>query len=206
MIETGAKAPAFTLDSDDGKKVSLRDFAGKTLVLYFYPKDDTPGCTREAQAFTLARADIAKAGGVVIGVSKDTVASHCKFRDKYGLAIPLLSDPDLSVHKAFGAYGEKNMYGKKVLGTIRSTFAVRDGKVVRVWPSVKVDGHADDVLAFLRGGVAPPAKAPAAKPAAKPAARKAPATKKAPAAKAPPAKKTAAKAAKKTAAKAAKKR
>lgn len=152
MIDTGTKAPDFTLDSDDGKKRSLRDFAGKTLVLYFYPKDDTPGCTREAQAFSAARAAIAKAGGEVVGVSKDTVASHCKFRDKYGLSIPLLSDPDLSLHKAFGAYGEKTMYGKKVTGVIRSTFIVKDGKVVRVFPNVKVDGHADQVLAFLKGG------------------------------------------------------
>jgi peroxiredoxin Q/BCP len=173
VIDIGAKAPAFTLDSDSGKKVSLRDFAGKTLVLYFYPKDDTPGCTREAQAFTQARADIEKAGGVVVGVSKDSVAAHCKFRDKYGLAIPLLSDPDLTLHKAFGAYGEKNMYGKKVMGTIRSTFLVKDGKVVHVYPSVKVDGHADQVLAFLRGGAGAPAtKAPAKKaPATKVAAR-----------------------------------
>ncbi len=152
MIDTGTKAPDFTLDSDDGKKRSLRDFAGKTLVLYFYPKDDTPGCTREAQAFSALRAAIAKAGGEVVGVSKDSVASHCKFRDKYGLSIPLLSDPDLSLHKAFGAYGEKTMYGKKVTGVIRSTFVVRDGKVVRVFPNVKVDGHADQVLAFLKGG------------------------------------------------------
>ena len=194
MIETGAKAPAFTLDSDDGKKVSLRDFAGKTLVLYFYPKDDTPGCTREAQAFSKARADIAKAGGVVVGVSKDSVASHCKFRDKYGLSIPLLSDPDLTLHKAFGAYGEKTMYGKKVLGTIRSTFLVRDGKVVRVYPSVKVDGHADQVLAFLRGDETPAA--------AKAAPKKAAAPKKKAAAAAPVKKKAAAP--KKTAAKAAK--
>ncbi len=179
VIDIGAKAPAFTLDSDSGKKVSLRDFAGKTLVLYFYPKDDTPGCTREAQAFTKARADIEKAGGVVVGVSKDSVAAHCKFRDKYGLSIPLLSDPDLTLHQAFGAYGEKNMYGKKVMGTIRSTFLVRDGKVVHVYPSVKVDGHADEVLAFLRGGAAAPAKkAPAKKVAAKTSpAKKAPAEK-----------------------------
>lgn len=189
MLDTGAKAPDFSLDSDDGKKVSLRDFAGKTLVLYFYPKDDTPGCTREAQAFSKARADIAKAGGVVVGVSKDTVASHCKFKDKYGLSIPLLADPDLSVHKAYGAYGEKNMYGKKVLGTIRSTFLVKDGKVARVWPSVKVDGHADEVLAFLKGDGG--AKAPAAKAPAKKKAASAAPKKKAAAAK--PAKKTAAK-------------
>ncbi len=179
MLDTGAKAPDFTLDSDAGKKVSLKDFAGKTLVLYFYPKDDTPGCTREAQAFSKARADIAKNGGVVVGVSKDTVASHCKFRDKYGLSIPLLSDPDLSVHKAYGAFGEKTMYGKKVLGTIRSTFLVRDGKIVKAYPSVKVDGHADQVLAFLKGGdESTPKKKAAAAPKKKAAAIEVPAKKK----------------------------
>jgi thioredoxin-dependent peroxiredoxin len=155
VIDTGTKAPDFTLDADDGKKRSLRDFAGKTLVLYFYPKDDTPGCTREAQAFSKARAAIAKAGAEVVGVSKDTIASHCRFRDKYDLSIPLLSDPDLTLHKAFGAYGEKTMYGKKVTGVIRSTFIVKDGKVVRVFPNVKVDGHADQVLAFLTGDSGP---------------------------------------------------
>lgn len=149
VLKQGDKAPGFTLESDAGARVSLSDFAGKTLVLYFYPKDSTPGCTRQAQAFSAARWAIEKAGGVVVGVSKDSVKSHCSFRDKYELTIPLLSDPDLAVHEAYGAWGEKTMYGKKVQGTIRSTFLIKDGVVVRVYPSVKVDGHADQILAAL---------------------------------------------------------
>ena len=166
MLQAGDKAPDFTLETDSGKRVSLGDVAGKTLVLYFYPKDSTPGCTREAQAFSAARKAIEKAGGAVLGVSRDSVKSHCSFRDKYGLSIPLASDPELSAHEAYGAWGEKVMYGRKVLGCIRSTFLVRDGRVVRVFPSVKVDGHADAVLAAL-GGNAGSAAAPTKKPAAK---------------------------------------
>ena len=130
MLKEGDKAPAFTLDSDSGKKVSLADFAGKKLVLYFYPKDDTPGCTREAIAFSGAREAFEKLGATVVGVSKDSVASHCKFRDKHSLSIALASDPDLAVHKAFGAFGEKTMYGKKVEGVIRSTFVIDGGGTI----------------------------------------------------------------------------
>jgi peroxiredoxin Q/BCP len=198
MLKAGDKAPAFELESDAGKKVRLADFAGKTLVLYFYPKDSTPGCTREAIGFSAAVDAFAALGATVVGVSKDSVKSHCSFRDKYELGIPLLSDPDLTLHKAFGAYGEKVMYGKKVLGTIRSTFVIGPkGILTKVFPSVKVDGHVEQVLAALGAGgadgSAPAAaatkKAAAAKtPAApsKPAAvKKAPAAKKAPAKKAP---------------------
>ncbi len=150
MLEAGDKAPDFTLESDAGKKVSLRDFRGKTLVLYFYPKDDTPGCTREAQAFTKSRAAIERAGGAVVGVSRDSVERHCKFRDKYGLSFPLLADPDAAVHKAYGAWGEKNMYGKKMMGIIRTTVVIDEKGVVRkVFPSVKVKGHVDKVLETL---------------------------------------------------------
>ncbi len=171
MLKQGDKAPAFSLESDAGKTVSLSDFKGRTLVVYFYPRDDTPGCTREAIAFSAAMDRFAKAGAAVVGVSKDTVKSHCKFRDKYSLKIPLLSDPDLKVHEAFGAYGEKTMYGKKVMGTIRSTFVIGpDGELSHVFPSVKVDGHDEAVLAALGAGGAPAAK-PAAKAAAKPAAK-----------------------------------
>ena len=152
MLKTGDRAPHFDLESDDGKRLSLKDFAGKKLVLYFYPKDDTPGCTREAQAFTAARKKFEKAGAVVVGVSRDATTAHCKFRDKYGLSVPLLSDPDRKVHEAYGAWGEKTMYGKKVLGAIRSTFVIENGKIAHVWPTVKVDGHADQVLAALAGG------------------------------------------------------
>jgi thioredoxin-dependent peroxiredoxin len=146
VIKEGAKAPDFSLETDAGNRVSLKDFADKTLVLYFYPKDSTPGCTREAQAFSAARAALETAGAAVIGVSRDSVKSHCSFRDKYGLSIPLASDADLAAHKAYGAWGEKTMYGKKVTGCIRSTFLVHNGRVVKVFPNVKVDGHADEVL------------------------------------------------------------
>jgi peroxiredoxin Q/BCP len=155
MLSEGDKAPAFALESDQGGTVTLKEaLAGaKAVVLYFYPKDSTPGCTREAQAFTAAKKKLAAAGATVLGVSKDSIKSHCGFRDKYDLDFPLLSDPDLAVHKAYGAYGEKMMYGKKILGTIRSTFVIgADGKIARAWRNVKVDGHVDDVLATLGGG------------------------------------------------------
>lgn len=185
MLKEGDKAPAFDLESDAGKRVKLSDFAGKKLVLYFYPRDNTPGCTREAIGFSEAIAQFIKAGAHVVGVSRDSVKSHCGFRDKYGLKIPLLSDSDLSLHRAFGSWGEKMMYGKKIEGSIRSTFLIGpDGKIEKAWPSVKVDQHVAEVLAAL-GAAAPAAAAPAKKTAAKKAAT----AKKA----AAPAKKTAAK-------------
>jgi peroxiredoxin Q/BCP len=182
VLKEGDKAPSFNLDSDAGGRVALRDFAGKTLVLYFYPRDNTPGCTRQAQAFTAAKRAIESAGGAVVGVSRDTLKSHQSFREKCKLGITLLSDPDLAVHKAYGAWGEKTMYGKKVEGVLRSTFLVKDGKIVRVFPSVKVDGHADAVLAALGGKTTAPAKKPAPQAKAKAIAKK-------PAAKKPAAKK-----------------
>jgi peroxiredoxin Q/BCP len=149
--DAGSKAPAFALESDEGKLVSLGDFAGKWLVLYFYPKDNTPGCTREAQGFTAAAAQLKKLGAAVVGVSKDSVKSHCGFREKIGIGFPLLSDPTLATHRAYGAFGKKVMYGKAVEGVIRSTFLVApDGKVAKAWRSVKVDGHVDAVVATLR--------------------------------------------------------
>jgi peroxiredoxin Q/BCP len=176
MLKEGDKAPVFELASDGGRTIRSKDFAGRRLLVYFYPKDSTPGCTREAIGFTEASPRIEALGATVVGVSKDSVASHCTFRDKYALGIPLLSDPDLAVHKAFGAYGEKTMYGKKVEGVIRSTFLVGPtGVIEKVWPSVKVDAHVDQVLAFLGGGGAEAGrKAPAKEPVAKkPAAKKA---------------------------------
>lgn len=184
MLKEGDKVPAAVAKAsfemidgpkDQGSSASLASLApaGKTLVLFFYPKDSTPGCTREAQGFTASKKDIEKAGGVVVGVSRDSVKSHCTFRDKFQLAIPLLSDPDRKLHEAFGAWGDKVMYGKKITGAIRSTFLVKDGKVVRVWPSVKVDGHVDQVLAALSGNEAAP-KAKAAKAAPKAKAKAAP--------------------------------
>lgn len=149
-LEPGTKAPAFTLTADDGSKVRLSDFAGKPIVLYFYPKDDTPGCTREACAFRDAKADLKKAGAVVLGVSADNTESHVKFRDKYKLNFPLLSDPDHKIADKYGAWREKNMYGKKSMGIQRSTYLIDPaGKVARVWKRVKVDGHDQQVLAAL---------------------------------------------------------
>ena len=185
MLKEGDKVPAGLLRTsfeslvpgrEPGAAVALADLApaGTTLVLYFYPKDSTPGCTRQAQGFTASREAIAKAGGVVVGVSRDSVKSHCSFRDKFGVAIPLLSDPERLLHEGFGAWGEKTMYGKKVLGAIRSTFLVKDGTVVRVWPSVKVDGHVEQVVAALGPASAKETAKPSAKKSAKasPKARK----------------------------------
>jgi peroxiredoxin Q/BCP len=147
MIEEGNKAPDFKLASSQGGSVSLKELRGKTVVLYFYPKDDTPGCTREACAFRDSRAALEKKGVVVLGVSGDSVASHEKFRDKYALTFPLLSDPDKEVAKKYGAWGEKVLYGKKSVGMIRSTFVIDGQGVVRkVFPRVRVDGHAEKVL------------------------------------------------------------
>jgi peroxiredoxin Q/BCP len=173
MLKAGDRARDFTLKSAKGEK-RLADAKGRWAVVYFYPRDNTPGCTREAQAFSLASKAFAKAGAVVFGISKDSVESHVRFTDQCNLTIDLLSDPDLKTHKAYGAYGEKTMYGKKVLGTIRSTFVVDPGgKIARVFPSVKVDGHAEavlDAIALLQGGT--PSKA-SAKASAEPAKKRA---------------------------------
>ena len=151
MIAEGKKAPDFKLASSDGGEVSLKGLRGKTVVLYFYPKDDTPGCTREACAFRDSRAALKQEGVVVLGVSGDSIASHEKFGAKYKLNFPLLSDPDKAVAKKFGAWGEKVLYGKKTVGMIRSTFVIDGAGVVRkVFPRVKVDGHAEQVLAAVR--------------------------------------------------------
>jgi thioredoxin-dependent peroxiredoxin len=147
MIEVGKKAPAFTLESSEGGKVKLSDFSGKPVVLYFYPRDNTPGCTLEAQDFNSALSSLAKLGAIVLGVSKDSIASHCKFRDKYKLKFPLLSDAEGKVLETYGAWGDKVLYGKKSKGIIRSTVLIgKDGKVVRHWPKVSVKGHVDEVV------------------------------------------------------------
>ena len=145
LIE-GAAAPDFELAGADGP-VRLADFAGKPLVVYFYPKDDTSGCTREAQDFTALAGDFAKAGVALLGVSKDSLASHAKFTAKYGLAVPLASDPEGAMIEAYGAWVEKNMYGRKYMGIERSTFLIdASGKLARIWRKVKVPGHAAEVL------------------------------------------------------------
>src|SRR5579883_769888 len=151
MIEVGKKAPAFTLESSDGGKVKLSDHAGKIVVLYFYPRDNTPGCTLEAEGFRDAVPALQAAGAVVLGISKDSIASHCKFRDKYKLTFPLLTDADGKVMEAYGAWGDKVMYGKKLKGIIRSTVLVgSDGKVKRHWPKVSVKGHVAEVVAAVQ--------------------------------------------------------
>ena len=151
MVEVGKKAPAFTLDSSDGGKVKLADLAGKIVVLYFYPRDNTPGCTVEAEGFRDAVPALEKLGAVVLGVSKDSIASHCKFRDKYKLSFPLLTDADGKVMEAYGAWGDKVMYGKKMKGIIRSTVVIdADGKVYKHWPKVSVKGHAAEVVAAVK--------------------------------------------------------
>jgi peroxiredoxin Q/BCP len=150
-LQEGKAAPAFALPDADGKTVSLADFRGRNVVLYFYPKDDTPGCTKEACGFRDAWKTIQKANTVVLGVSADGAASHQKFRDKYKLPFPLLTDADRKVMTAYGAYGEKVMYGKKVMGVIRSTVWIGpDGKVRRHWARVSdAAAHPEQVLAAL---------------------------------------------------------
>ena len=146
-IEEGATAPDFTLKADDGKEVRLSAMRGKPVVLYFYPKDDTPGCTKEACAFRDRSSEIKARGAVVLGVSPDDVASHGKFRDKYSLNFPLLADAGHGVAETYGAWREKNMYGKKSMGIQRSTFLIDPaGKVRKVWKKVSVDGHDEEVL------------------------------------------------------------
>jgi len=150
MIDAGAMAPDFSLADADGKVWSLADFAGNTLVLYFYPRDDTPGCTVEACEFRDRGPEFAAKGVKVVGISPDSGASHDKFRRKHSLSFLLLSDPERKVLQAYGAYGEKTMYGKKVMGVIRSTFVIDGaGKVVKVFPKVTPAGHADKVLESL---------------------------------------------------------
>ncbi|MEY3204229.1 MAG: hypothetical protein RLZZ21_560 [Planctomycetota bacterium] len=151
-IEAGSKAPDFTLLTHEGTKLTLSSLRGSPVVLYFYPKDDTPGCTKEACGFRDAKAKLAKHGAVVLGVSPDNPASHETFRAKYKLPFTLLCDPDHVVAEEYGAWREKNMYGKKSMGIARSTFIIdAAGTVVKVFKAVKVDGHADQVLAALAG-------------------------------------------------------
>ena len=149
-LEIGAKAPPFALANQAGKTISMKDFAGERFVIYFYPADDTPGCTKEACQFNDGLAAFRKLGVKVLGVSPDGAEKHVAFRKKYGLTFDLLSDPEKKVMTSYGAYGEKMMYGKKVNGVIRSTFVIGPtGKIERAWYGVRADGHADKVLATL---------------------------------------------------------
>jgi thioredoxin-dependent peroxiredoxin len=150
-LDAGAQAPAFTLPDQDGNPVSLDDFKGGKVLVYFYPADDTPGCTKEACQFNDNLAAFQTAGVPVIGISPDDATSHRRFRGKYGLRFPLLTDADHAVLEAWGAWGEKTSYGRKTVGVLRSTFLVDEqGRVERAWHNVKADGHAAAVLAELR--------------------------------------------------------
>jgi peroxiredoxin Q/BCP len=151
MLNVGDKVPEVTLTGMDGAPLSLSAFKGNKLVIYFYPKDDTPGCTREAQDFTAFATEFEQAGTWVLGVSKDDPKKHHKFTEKYELKVGLASDMDGSVCEAFGTWLEKSLYGRKYMGIERATFLIdRDGTVSRVWPKVKVAGHAEEVLAAAR--------------------------------------------------------
>jgi peroxiredoxin Q/BCP len=151
MFKVNEKAKDFTLPNQDGTNISLSDFKGKKVVLYFYPKDDTPGCTTEACAFRDVYDEILEAGAVVLGVSADSEASHTKFKNKYNLPFHLLADTEKEVLEAYGAWGEKKMYGKTYMGVIRSTYLIdEEGNVAQVWPKVSPKKHADEVLKALK--------------------------------------------------------
>jgi peroxiredoxin Q/BCP len=149
-IEEGERAPEFSLRADDGRTIKLSALRGRPVVVYFYPKDDTPGCTREACAFRDRESEIARLGATVLGISPDDVDSHRQFRDKFELNFPLLADPEHKVAEQYGAWRERNLYGKTAMGIQRSTFVIdAEGRVARVWRNVKVDGHDEQVLAAL---------------------------------------------------------
>ncbi|HSB47474.1 MAG TPA: thioredoxin-dependent thiol peroxidase [Candidatus Bilamarchaeum sp.] len=150
-METGDEAPDFSIPDGEGKAVALREFRGKKVVLYFYPKDDTPGCTIEAVDFTKLKAEFQKANTVILGISKDSCESHVKFSKKFGLTVLLLSDSDASVQKMYGVWRPKKFMGKEFLGTARVTFLIDEkGKIVKTWDPVKPEGHAAEVLEEIR--------------------------------------------------------
>ena len=152
MLEIGMKAPEFILSDNEGKTVSLSDFAGKKVVLYFYPKDNTPGCTRQACAFAAAYEGFKSKDVVVIGISKDSVASHKKFAEKYELPFLLLSDPDLDTIQKYDVWKEKKLYGKVSMGVVRTTFIIDEcGNIEKIMPKVKPDTNASEILAYLEG-------------------------------------------------------
>lgn len=150
-LDVGDPAPQFDLPRDGGESIRLADFSGKPVVLYFYPQDDTPGCTTEAIDFSRLKAEFEKAGAAVIGLSPDTVKKHDKFKTKHGLTVDLASDPERRVIEAYQLWVEKTMYGRKYMGVERATFLIgADGKIARIWRNVKVKGHAEDVLQAVR--------------------------------------------------------
>jgi peroxiredoxin Q/BCP len=151
MITTGEKAPDFTLTADDGREISLRDYVGRKVILYFYPKDDTPGCTREAVEFKEVSDQFQKEGAVIVGVSKDNVESHRKFKEKYSLPFTLLSDPVAKVLQLYGVWKEKKLYARTFMGIERTTFLIDEkGVVVKVYQKVKPEGHAEVCLLDLK--------------------------------------------------------
>ena len=151
MLEPNTKAPDFTLPNQNGEMVSLSDFFGKKVILYFYPKDNTPGCTRQACAFAAANAELEEAGAVVIGISKDSVASHQKFVQKQNLPFILLSDPELQAIEAYGEWQEKKLYGKVSMGVVRTTYLIDEqGMIEKVMPKVKPDTNAAEILEYLK--------------------------------------------------------
>lgn len=151
MLKVGDIAPDFILQGDDGSNYQLKDFRGKNVVLYFYPKDLTPGCTVEACDFNDNLKSLSHLNTVVLGVSKDPLTTHARFKSKYGLGFMLLSDPEMAVHKTYGAYGEKKMYGKTSLGVLRTTYLIDShGKIVKVWSKVRANGHVAMVVDFVK--------------------------------------------------------
>ena len=152
MLEIGTKAPAFTLPDQNGKAHSMSDYAGKKVILYFYPKDNTPGCTKQACGFAELYPAFTEKGAVVVGVSRDSVASHKKFAEKYSLPFTLLSDPDLEVIRGYDVWQEKNMYGKKTMGVMRTTYLIdENGIIEKAMPKVKPDTNAAEILEYLNG-------------------------------------------------------
>ena len=151
MLEPNTKAPDFTLPNQNGERVSLSNFLGKKVILYFYPKDNTPGCTRQACAFAAANAELEEAGAIVIGISKDSVASHQKFVQKQNLPFILLSDPELQAIEAYGVWQEKKLYGKVSMGVVRTTYLIDEqGMIEKVMPKVKPDTNASEILEYLK--------------------------------------------------------
>jgi peroxiredoxin Q/BCP len=150
-LKENAKAPNFKVAADNGETLTLKDYKGQKLVLYFYPKDDTPGCTTEACNFNEALPKFEKMGAAVLGISRDSLKKHEKFSEKFGLAFPLGADEDGAMCEAYGVWIEKSMYGKKYMGIDRSTFLIgEDGKIIKIWRGVKVPGHVDEVMAALK--------------------------------------------------------